>query len=76
MPLDECLRMEYRIVHHLVSNPRSDFHSGVDAVLITKSGVAVWSPATVDDVPDVQGYFEPLEPHEELQLEGGSASRL
>lgn len=70
LPLDECLRMEYRIVHHLVLNANSDFYSGVDAALISKTGSPVWNPSRLNDVTNeqVNTLFQHLPPHEELQL--------
>jgi hypothetical protein len=70
MPLDECLRMEYRLVYRLVSDPASDFYAGVDAVLIARSGAPAWRPPALRDVPAaaVRRMFEGIPPEEELQL--------
>jgi 3-hydroxyisobutyryl-CoA hydrolase len=69
LPLDECLRMEYRIVYHLVLNVNSDFYSGVDAALISKTGSPVWKPSSIHDVTNeqVNALFCPLPPHKESQ---------
>jgi enoyl-CoA hydratase/carnithine racemase len=71
MPLNECLKMEYRLVHHLVSKSESDFHHGVTAMLITRTGAPVWTPPTLNQVSenDIAGLFEALPPEEELQLD-------
>lgn len=70
MPLDECLRMEYRIVHHFIHDANSDFYRGVEALLVHKSGHAAWQPASIEDVSAeaVEQYFAALPPNEELQL--------
>lgn len=78
MPLDECLRMEYRMVHHMILDQQSDFYEGVHAVLVARSGAARWRPATLAEVPAeaVQRFFQALPPQEELQLSGvGEVSR-
>lgn len=68
--LEECLRMEYRIVQHIVQNTDSDFFEGVRAVLIDKTHDAAWSPATVEEVSRavVESHFEPLADSEELHF--------
>lgn len=50
MPLDDCLRMEARMVHRCVERVGSDFYSGVGALLISRSGDPSWSPASLTDV--------------------------
>jgi len=63
--------MEYRIVHHLVAKTDSDFYPGVDAVLISKTGmVPQWKYGTVEEVPqkEVEVFFERIASNEELQL--------
>ena len=76
LPLSECLRMEYRVVHHLVSQHGSDFYSGVQAALITRTGAPVWQPKRLNEVTttSVLKMFEVLPPHEELQLQDVNAS--
>jgi enoyl-CoA hydratase/carnithine racemase len=76
MPLNECLKMEYRLVHHLVSKNESDFHEGVTATLITRSGAPVWRPSTLKQVPaeTILEMFDWLPAEQELQLEGRSQS--
>jgi hypothetical protein len=80
MPLSECLRMENRVVRRLVADSNSDFHTGVDATLISKSGAPRWRPASLAEVSTsaVAHLFEALRPEEELQLpeEGRKESRL
>ena len=75
-PLAECLRTEHRVVRRLVTDPASDFHEGVDATLISKSGAPRWRPGSLGEVTAaaVARLFDPLPPAEELQLpeEGGS----
>jgi enoyl-CoA hydratase/carnithine racemase len=75
MPLNECLKMEYRLVHHLVAKSGSDFHQGVTATLITKTGAPVWSPPSLKEVSSeaISTMFETLPPEQELQLEGSSS---
>lgn len=76
MPLNECLKMEYRLVHHLVAKSGSDFHEGVTATLITKTGAPVWRPSTLKEVPfeKIIDMFDPLPPEQELQLESNFQS--
>ena len=71
MSLDECLKMEYRLVHHLVAKNDSDFHQGVTATLITKTGAPVWQPPTLNEISpgSIAGLFDRLPPEQELQLE-------
>ena len=78
MPLSECLKMEYRLVHHLAAKQGSDFHAGVEAVLITKSGAAQWRPPQLEDITDDQilPLFDALPPNLELQLDEGAKPRL
>lgn len=62
--------MEYRLVYHMVARKDSDFYSGVDVVLISKSGAPNWKHAAVEGVPEeeVLAFFETNPPQEELQL--------
>ncbi len=78
MPLNECLRMEYRLVHHLTANQGSDFHAGVEAVLIIRSRTAQWRPPRLQEVTreNVLPLFDPLAPNVELQLVDGAKPRL
>lgn len=78
MPLHECLRMEYRLVYHLSAKQGSDFHAGVEAVLITRNGAAQWRPPRLQEVTreDVLPLFDPLPPNLEMQLMDGAKPRL
>lgn len=69
LPLDECLQMEYRISQAFMT-PGSDFYTGVNALLIAKTGDPKWSPDTLAGVSDadVDRYFAPLPEADELKL--------
>ncbi|WP_321396603.1 enoyl-CoA hydratase/isomerase family protein [Emcibacter sp.] len=58
---DDCMRMEYRLVNHLVTY-QSDFFEGIRAVLIDRDNSPKWSPASLREVceEDVMKHFEPL----------------
>ena len=49
-PLEECLKMEFRMVHHCCTG-KTDFTEGVKALLIEKRGQAKWDPASIEQVP-------------------------
>ncbi|EFN58909.1 hypothetical protein CHLNCDRAFT_140853 [Chlorella variabilis] len=70
MDLAACLQMENRMVHRCVANIGSDFYTGVQAALITRSGNPIWVPFSLKGVraEDVESFFQPLPPHQELQL--------
>jgi hypothetical protein len=78
MPLEECLRMEYRIANHLAHNPDSDFYEGVDAALIRKDGKPQWSPRSLKEVSPqvIERLFGPLPPNEELQFAPHTRTKL
>lgn len=59
--LDDCLRMEFRIVARCLR--RDDFYAGVKSALVTKDRNPVWKPAKLEEVSDesVSKFFEPLE---------------
>lgn len=59
--LDDCLKMEFRLTARLIR--RSDFTSGVRALLIEKHRNPVWSPSSVSGITsgEVEKMFEPLE---------------
>ncbi len=59
--LDECLRMEYRIVHRIMTLDK-DFFEGVRALLIDKDKAPNWQPARLADVDDavIEAHFADL----------------
>ena len=61
LDFNEAMKMEYRIVSHIVSYP-SDFYEGVRAVLIDRDQNPKWNPALIEDVTDemVMAHFEAL----------------
>jgi enoyl-CoA hydratase len=63
---DDCMKMEYRMVHRIVAG--HDFYEGVRATIIDKDGTPKWAPADLAAVSDaaVDAYFAPLE--RELEL--------
>ncbi|XP_055377761.1 3-hydroxyisobutyryl-CoA hydrolase, mitochondrial isoform X2 [Condylostylus longicornis] len=69
MSLQECLKMEYRMVLRFMED--SDFKEGVRALLIDKDQKPNWKPNSVDGVTEdrVNFYFAPLPLEEELQLD-------
>jgi enoyl-CoA hydratase len=66
LSFDDCLRMEYRMVHGIVAG--HDFYEGVRATIIDKDGTPRWNPAALSDVSDVDidAYFAPI--NKELPL--------
>ena len=58
--LAECMRMEYRILYHMLQ--ASDFYEGIRAVIVDKTNDPKWCPAGLDVVTDdaVDAYFGPL----------------
>lgn len=58
---DECMRMEYRMVHRIVAG--HDFYEGVRATIIDKDGTPKWLPPEISQVSDadIDAYFAPLE---------------
>ena len=56
----KIMRMEFRIAARLVMAP--DFSEGVRAAIVDKDNRPVWSPATLDTVPDaaIDAIFAPL----------------
>lgn len=73
LDLQECLKMEYRLVVHHVE--KSDFKEGVRALLIDKDQSPKWNPRTIEEVTmsHVESFFEELPPSEELTFENSSA---
>jgi len=61
LDLDECLRMEYRIVHRIMTMDK-DFFEGVRALLIDKDKAPKWRPARLADVDDatIEAHFAGL----------------
>ena len=61
MEFDDCMRMEYRLVNHIVTY-QSDFFEGIRAVLIDRDNAPKWSPASLAEVGDdhVLKHFESL----------------
>jgi len=61
---DDCMRMEYRMVHGIVAG--HDFYEGVRATIIDKDGTPKWQPASLAEVShaDIDQYFAPLGPKE------------
>ncbi|KAK9849787.1 hypothetical protein WJX84_000370 [Apatococcus fuscideae] len=72
--LPDILRTDFRLSHRMVSGP-SDFAEGVRALLIDKGNTPAWRHSSVDQVrdQDVDLFFSPLSPEEELQLADSSA---
>ncbi|KAK9844354.1 hypothetical protein WJX74_001231 [Apatococcus lobatus] len=67
--LADVLRTDFRLSHRMVSGP-SDFAEGVRALLIDKGATPAWRHPSLDKVTDedVDCFFAPLKPDEELQL--------
>jgi enoyl-CoA hydratase/carnithine racemase len=57
LDFEECMRMEYRIVHAMVHG--HDFFEGVRALLVDKDNAPKWQPASLDAVSEalVDTYF-------------------
>ncbi|XP_055902983.1 3-hydroxyisobutyryl-CoA hydrolase, mitochondrial-like [Eupeodes corollae] len=68
LPLDECLKMEYRMASRCLGN--DDFKEGVRALLIDKDKNPAWKPATLEAVTDeyVATFFARLPENQELKL--------
>lgn len=49
LSLDDCLRMEYRVVSRIMTMDR-DFFEGVRALLVDKDKAPKWSPARLADI--------------------------
>ena len=60
LDFDECMKMEYRMVHRIVAG--HDFYEGVRATIIDKDGAPKWQPAELSAVSDadVDAYFVPI----------------
>jgi len=64
LSFDDCMRMEYRLVHRILHG--HDFYEGVRAVIVDKDQSPKWKPAALADVSaaDIDAYFAPLGPAE------------
>jgi enoyl-CoA hydratase len=60
LEFDDCMRMEYRMVHRVVAG--HDFYEGVRATILDKDGAPKWSPPDLAGVGagDVDTYFAPI----------------
>jgi len=60
MSFEDCMRMEYRMVHGIVAG--HDFYEGVRAAIIDKDGTPKWQPSALEAVTDtdIEAYFKPL----------------
>ena len=70
--ISECFMMEYRMASRAVkavgiAEKSRDFYTGVDALLISKTGDPKWQPDALDQVTDedVDWYFSPFDNGEE-----------
>jgi enoyl-CoA hydratase len=61
LDFEECMRLEYRIVHRIFS--AHDFYEGTRAVVVDKDQTPSWRPGSLDEVSEdeVAAYFAPLE---------------
>ncbi|MEO1398038.1 MAG: enoyl-CoA hydratase/isomerase family protein [Pseudomonadota bacterium] len=68
LSIEDCMRMEYRILKRILPGP--DFYEGIRAAIIDKDAAPVWSPDKIAAVSqaDLDAYFAPLAPEEELKL--------
>eukprot|EP00216_Chloropicon_sp_CCMP2111_P004396 CAMPEP_0198240892 /NCGR_PEP_ID=MMETSP1446-20131203/5879_1 /TAXON_ID=1461542 ORGANISM="Unidentified sp, Strain CCMP2111" /NCGR_SAMPLE_ID=MMETSP1446 /ASSEMBLY_ACC=CAM_ASM_001112 /LENGTH=375 /DNA_ID=CAMNT_0043923675 /DNA_START=376 /DNA_END=1503 /DNA_ORIENTATION=+ len=68
LTLNECLKMEYRLLTRFMEG--SDFYEGVRAILVDKDFKPTWNPATLDQVTSdtVSEHFAQLPSGEELDL--------
>lgn len=68
LSLDDCLRMEYRVVNRIMSMDR-DFFEGVRALLVDKDKAPKWQPARLADLDPaaIEAHFAELGA-DELQL--------
>lgn len=56
--LDNCLKMDYVLVHHFLQD--HDFYEGVRALIVDKDNKPQWKPAKLEDITEsmVSAYFE------------------
>jgi enoyl-CoA hydratase/carnithine racemase len=68
LPLDEALRLEFRLAQHVIKS--HDYREGVDARIVGKGRPPCWQPATLAEVDDamIARAFEDPAP-EELVLQ-------
>ncbi len=68
LSLEDCLKMEYRLVRRCCED--SDFYEGVRALLVDKDNQPKWSPGKLDQVSDeiIDRYFAELPSNEELKI--------
>ena len=61
LSMDECMRMEYRIVNRMLTG--HDFYEGIRAVLVDRDNAPVWEPASLAaiDPTAIDAYFAPLD---------------
>lgn len=69
LSLEDCLKMEYRLVRRCCDD--SDFYEGVRALLVDKDNQPKWCPSTLQGVNEdiVNRYFSNLPSDEELVIE-------
>lgn len=67
-PLDECLKMEFRLAMRRVRD--SDFKEGVRAIIVDKDNKPTWNLSSLDAVTDdmVLEYFKKLPENQELEF--------
>lgn len=60
MSMDECMRMEFRIVNRMLES--HDLYEGIRAALVEKGSQPRWKPARIEDVDmaTIDAFFEPL----------------
>ncbi len=68
LDLQSTLKLEYRLSQKFMN--RSDYYEGVKAVLVDKSHVPQWSPATLEDVSEklMQSFFDETPPGGDLSF--------
>jgi enoyl-CoA hydratase len=69
LPFEDCLRLEYRMVHRVLTG--HDFAEGVRALLVDKDKRPRWRHAGLGDVPaaEVEAYLAPLPSGGELAFD-------
>lgn len=69
LSLEECLKMEYRLVRRCCED--ADFYEGVRAVLVDRDNQPKWSPSKLEQVDSaiIDRYFSHLPSEEELLIE-------
>ncbi|MEM6461902.1 MAG: enoyl-CoA hydratase/isomerase family protein [Pseudomonadota bacterium] len=70
LDLNECMRMEFRILVRMLRG--HEFVEGIRAVIVDKTNDPVWDPKTIKDVTEaaVDAYFKPLTDDEITELSG------